>query len=84
MPIFGYLDGDKAKQTRSDINNTGMKRSINGGGGNSGITNGETKSNVVRRNIKTNELVQKYLNIKMKKFPEEDDGKFKCLREDGR
>lgn len=68
MLIFGDLDGDEAKQTRTDINNTGSKRSMKGGGRNSGITNGETKSNVVRRSMKRNELLQKGLDIKFFRY----------------
>ncbi|XVF56280.1 hypothetical protein PTKIN_Ptkin06aG0106400 [Pterospermum kingtungense] len=49
---------------RINIINTGTKRSINGGGGNSGITKGKAKSKIVSITIKINDLLQKYLNIK--------------------
>ncbi|EOY08972.1 Uncharacterized protein TCM_024293 [Theobroma cacao] len=37
MLILGLLDGDKAKKMRIAIINTGTRRNINGGGGNSDI-----------------------------------------------
>ena len=63
MLIFGLFGGDKAKKMRIDIINTGTKRNINGGGGNSGITKGKSKSNIVSTTIKMNDLLLKYLNI---------------------
>ncbi|KAK8541969.1 hypothetical protein V6N12_014582 [Hibiscus sabdariffa] len=60
MPIFGGSGEDKANKTRIDINNTGTKRNINGGGGNSGITNGKIKTNIATTTMKMNDLL---LNI---------------------